>query len=96
MGPELERSQGTLTSCKGGVLWDTVRKAGGISAEVERRPAGNPSDLHDVSLNNLPSAKQLGYHSAQQIRPCDPVYDVRGRLTLPSCNTYVELHIAVE
>jgi hypothetical protein len=39
------------------VLWDTVRKAGKISGEFEY-------DLHNVS--HPPSAKDLGYHSAQQ------------------------------
>jgi hypothetical protein len=43
------------------VLWDTVRKAGSIFAETPKG-YGNPK-LHDVTL---PTAKQLGYHSAQQ------------------------------
>jgi N6-adenosine-specific RNA methylase IME4 len=47
----------------GALLWDIVRKGGTISAQVPHRDKGRPKNLHDVSF---PSAKNLGYHTAQQ------------------------------
>jgi hypothetical protein len=59
-GPELAgpraRTRATWTADQSpAVLWDTVRKAGSVSGERERRTGGN-SGLHDVSLK--PTARQ--------------------------------------
>ena len=53
-GPELAgpraRTRATWTADQSpAVLWDTVRNAGSVSGERERRTGGN-SGLHDVSL----------------------------------------------